>query len=449
MKLRSFLDSQSGFRYIIERLSLSSSYSRQVLMDTPFTSTLKDIKAEYENLTTFYRQFVEKGKFNFTILGIKDKLSLVRDIRGSVLRLERGVTLDDVELFEIKSLALISEDVKHIFKETGLNVEYLNLCDLSSVLNILDPEGHRISSFYVYESYSEELSQIRKEIKSAESFNEELHYRASLIEEKVRKELCSSLIAYVKTIRESLSALANLDIIIAKSLQIKDLNLTFPEISKKELFYTGLFNPEVSDNISKDGREFQKIDITIGNSKPVLITGANMGGKSVTLKTLALSQLLFHFSFGIPATATSISAVNEVFLISGDYQDISKGLSSFASEMIKIDEVIRAFNSGKRILALIDEPAGTTNPSEGTALVSALLNRLSDKESFIVITTHYNIDNSDCKRLRVKGYCDGKMDYSLVAAEGSEAPREAIKIARSLNIDESWINEAELIVNQR
>jgi len=449
MKLRSFLDSQSGFRYIIERLSLSSSYSRQVLMDTPFTCTVKDIKAEYENLITFYGQFVEKGKFNFTILGIKDKLSLVRDIRGSVLRLERGVTLDDVELFEIKSLALISEDVKHIFKETGLNVEYLNLCDLSSVLNILDPEGHRISSFYVYESYSEELSQIRKEIKSAESFNEELHYRASLIEEKVRKELCCKLMAYVITIRESLSALANLDIIVAKSLQVKELELTFPEISKKELSYTGLFNPEVSDNISKDGREFQKIDIAIGNSKPVLITGANMGGKSVTLKTLALSQLLFHFSFGIPATSASISAVNEVFLISGDYQDISKGLSSFASEMIKIDEVIKAFNSGRRILALIDEPAGTTNPSEGTALVSALLNRLSDKESFIVITTHYNIDNSDCKRLRVKGYCEEKMDYSLVAAEGKEAPREAIKIARSLNIDESWINEAELIVNQR
>lgn len=449
MKLRSFLDSQSGFRYIIERLSLSSSYSRQVLMDTPFTSTVKDIKAEYENLINFYRQFVEKGKFHFTILGIKDKVSLVRDIRGSILRLERGVILDDVELFEIKSLALISEDVKHIFKETGINIEYLNLCDLSSVLNILDPEGHRISSFYVYESYSEELSQIRKEIKSAESFNEELHYRASLIEEKVRKELCCKLMAYVTTIRESLSALANLDIIIAKSLQVKELELTFPEISKKELSYTGLFNPEVSDNISKDGREFQKIDIAIGNSKPVLITGANMGGKSVTLKTLALSQLLFHFSFGIPAKSASISAVNEVFLISGDYQDISKGLSSFASEMIKIDEVIKAFNSGKRILALIDEPAGTTNPSEGTALVSALLNRLSDKDSFIVITTHYNIDNSDCKRLRVKGYCEEKMDYSLVAAEGNEAPREAIKIARSLNIDESWINEAELIVNQR
>lgn len=449
MKLRSFLDSQSGFRYIIERLSLSSSYSRQVLMDTPFTSTVKDIKAEYENLITFYRQFVEKGKFHFTILGIKDKLSLVRDIRGSVLRLERGVTLDDVELFELKSLALISEDINHIFKETGLNVEYLNLCDLSSVLKILDPEGHRISSFYVYESYSVELSQIRKEIKSAEIFNEELHYKASLIEENVRKELCNKLMADVKNIRDSLSALANLDIIIAKSLQIKELKLTFPEISKKELSFIGLFNPEVSDNISKDGRDFQKINIGIGNYKPVLITGANMGGKSVTLKTLALSQILFHFSFGIPATSASISAVNEVFLISGDYQDISKGLSSFASEMIKIDEVIKALNAGKRILALIDEPAGTTNPLEGTALVSALLNRLSGKESFIIITTHYNIDNAECKRLRVKGYCDGKMDYSLVAAEGKEAPREAIKIARSLNIDESWINEAELIVNQR
>lgn len=449
MKLRSFLDSQSGFRFIVERLSLSSSYSRQVVMDTPFTYTIKDIKAGYADLTMFYRQFIEKGRFHFTILAIKDKLSLVRDIKGSVLRLERGVTLDDVELFEIKSLALISEDIKCIFKETGLNIEYLNLCDLSSVLNILDPEGHRISSFYVYESYSEELCQIRREIKSAESFNEELHYKASLIEEKVRKELCSKLMPYVNTIRESLSALTNLDIIIAKSVQIKELGLTFPEISKKELSYTGLFNPEVSDNISKDGREFQRIDINIGNYNPVLITGANMGGKSVTLKTLALSQLLFHFSFGIPAISASISAINEVFLISGDYQDISKGLSSFASEMIKIDEVIKTLNTGKRILALIDEPAGTTNPLEGTALVSALLNRLSDKESFIVITTHYNIDNAECKRLRVKGYCDGKMDYSLVAAEGNEAPREAIKIARSLNIDESWINEAELIVNQR
>lgn len=449
MKLKAFLDSQSGFRYLIERLSLSSSYSRQVLMDTPFTSTVKEIKAEYEKLTRFYGQFIEKGKFHFTMLSIKDKLSLVRDIRGSISRLERGVTLDDVELFEIKSLALISEDIKYIFDETGLNTEYLNFCDLTSILSILDPDGHRISSFYVYESYSEELSLIRKEIKSAESFNEELHYKASLIEEKVRKDLCEKLITHVATIRESLSVLTNLDITIAKSLQIKELNLSFPEISKKGLCYTGLFNPEVSDNIAKEGKEFQNINISIGSYNPVLITGANMGGKSVTLKTLALSQLLFHFSFGIPATYASISAVNEVYLISGDYQDISKGLSSFASEMIKIDEVIKACNSGKRVLALIDEPAGTTNPLEGTALVAALLNRLSDKDSFIAITTHYNIEGVDCKRLRVKGYCEGFMDYSLVAAEGNEAPREAIKIARSLNIDESWINEAEHLVNQR
>ncbi|MCK9627388.1 MAG: hypothetical protein M0R37_02210 [Bacteroidales bacterium] len=449
MKLRSFLDSQSGFRYIVERLSLSSSYSRQVVMDTPFTSTIKDIKAGYEDLSMFYRQFIEKGKFQFTILAIQEKLSLVKDIRGSISRLERGIILDDVELFEIKSLALVSEDIRHIFIETGLNIEYLNLCDLSSVLDILDPEGNRINSFYVYEAYSEELSRIRKELKSLEVFNEDLHYRASIIEEKVRKELCGRLNVDVKTIRNALSALTNLDIIIAKALQIKELKLTFPVISKKELSYTGLFNPEVSDNISNDGRDFQSIDILVENYKPLLITGANMGGKSVTLKTLALSQLLFHFSFGIPATSASISAVNDVFLISGDYQDISKGLSSFASEMIKIDEVIKVISSGKRVLALIDEPAGTTNPSEGTALVSALLHRLTDKDSFIVITTHYNVDNIDCKRLRVKGYCEGKMDYSLVAAESNEAPREAIKIARSLKIDESWINEAEYIVNQR
>jgi len=449
MKLRSFLDSPSGFRFFVEGLSLSSSYSRQVLMETPFTSTLKEIKSNYVSVKEFYRQFINEGKFQYTIRNIQERLGNIRDIRGSLSRLERELILDDVELFEIKSLALISEEIKHILKETALNIEYLSFYDLSSVVGILDPEGHRISSFHVYDIYSEELANVRKGLRGADNYNEELYYKASIIEESVRRSLCDRLRPHVGILRDSLSMLADLDIIIGKTIQIKELGLTFPEISKGKYVYKGLFNPEVKEMISKDGKAFQSIDIQIESNNPLLITGANMGGKSITLKTLALSQYLFQFSFGIPAQSASMSAVSGIYLLTGDHQSISKGLSSFAAEMVQIDEIINSYSSGKKILALIDEPASTTNPTEGTALVTSLIKRLSGEESFIVLTTHYNIDNCDCKRLRVKGYINGKMDYSLVQGNNLETPMEAIMIARSLGVDAKWINEAEILVNQK
>ena len=449
MKLRTFLDSQSSFRFFVERLNISSSHARNVLLDTQFPDTLKEIKSAYQSLKTFYDQFIKEGKFKYTILNVQEKLSEVRDIRGSLSRLEKGNLLDDIELFEIKSISLISEDIKHIFNETGINTEYLHFSDLSPVVEILDPEGNRINSFYVYDAYSEELALIRKELKSKEVFDAELYYKASLIEEKVRERLCADLIKYVELIGDSLKTLANLDIIIAKALQVKELNLCFPDYSKGTINYKALFNPEIEEYLSKEGKVFQPVDISIETQKPLLITGANMGGKSVSLKSLFTAQLLFQFSFGIPAKNASISYVDNLFLITGDNQSISKGLSSFAAEIIAIDSVIKEVVSGKKILALIDEPAGTTNPTEGTALVSSLLKRLSGQCSYVVITTHYNIENSECRRLRVRGYIDGKMDYSLIPVNEIEAPREAVNIARSLNVDDIWINEAELIVNQK
>jgi len=449
MKLRSILDSPCGLRFFVEKLQISSSYSRQVLLDTPFTSTIKEIKENYSKLQLFYKQFISEDNFCYTIKNIQEKIAALRDIRGTLTRLEREIVLDDVELFEIKSLSLLNEEIRHIFKETCLNVGYLNFYDLSSVVTILDPEGHKINSFYVYEIYSEELRDIRKRLKKDEPYNEELYYESSLIEEKVRKELCNKLHPFLDSLKNTLGILADLDIIIAKSLQIKELDLVFPTISKGKNIYKGLFNPEVKELISKENRDFQNIDIVIDGYKPLLITGANMGGKSITLKTLALSQYLFQFSFGIPANNAEISSVSEILLLTGDHQSITKGLSSFAAEMVKIDTIIKSYRSGKRILALIDEPAGTTNPSEGTALVTALLKILTGMESMAVLTTHYNIDMQECNRLRVKGYNNGVMDYSLIPGNNMDVPKEALKIARSLGVDEKWINEAENLVNQK
>jgi dsDNA-specific endonuclease/ATPase MutS2 len=96
----------------------------------------------------------------------------------------------------------------------------------------------------------------------------------------------------------------------------------------------------------------------------------------------------------------------------------------------------------KRLLALIDEPARTTNPTEGTALVTALLKVLTGSGVSLVMTTHYDIEPGEARCLRVKGFENGEMDYRLVEVQDGEVPHEALNIAQSLGIDSEWIGIA-------
>jgi dsDNA-specific endonuclease/ATPase MutS2 len=137
----------------------------------------------------------------------------------------------------------------------------------------------------------------------------------------------------------------------------------------------------------------------------------------------------------------------------GDEQDEKTGLSSFAAEMQRIDRAIAAAETGKRVLLLVDEPARTTNPVEGTALVSALLERLSDKPGLaLVMTTHYTVEHAG-QCWRVQGLLPGtkgrKMDYRLVRTASHEVPHEALNIARELGIDARWIELADTIMKKQ
>ena len=237
----------------------------------------------------------------------------------------------------------------------------------------------------------------------------------------------------------ALRNLSILDILIAKAAQMKKLGLCFPVIVEEgETFYNGMFNPAVKELLKGQGREYMPVDICF-EGEPVTIIGANMGGKSVVLKCLALNQLLAQFGFGVAAHDCCVSLVEEVILCIGDEQSIVRGVSSFAGEILAINEVIGKIREGKCILALIDEPARTTNPVEGTALVEGLLEVVGNVKGGFVLTTHYNILNDKVKRYRVRGLRDGAMDYTLEETHSGDVPHEAVAIAESLGIDSQWI----------
>ena len=438
MQLKKIVDSPCGIRYMLDQLDLQSGYARRWLLDRGMMTSADEILAESDRLHRFlaYVESLEPTHLHTLLF----KLQGLKDIRTTIKNLSQRATLDDIELFEVKHLAILSTDVFHLLRAADMH-EVVCMPDLEEVISILDPDGMKIATFYVYDSYCAELRELRNKIRLHPE-QEDLLFEANEIEASVRADLCKKLFPYAAVIEQAQAALAQLDVILAKARQIQSIGLTIPGVSiNGTTCYKDLFHPQVKASLANDNRSFQPVDIQFDHT-PTLITGANMGGKTVVLKTLTLCQYLFQFGFGIPASGAEIAVRDEIFFCIGDEQSIERGLSSFAAEMKNIDAVIKASRQQKKILALIDEPARTTNPTEGSALVEALIKVLDGKDMSLVLTTHYDINPGHAHCLRVKGFEDGRMNYTLVEVDGGEVPHEALNIAESLDIDRQWISEA-------
>ena len=204
-----------------------------------------------------------------------------------------------------------------------------------------------------------------------------------------------------------------------------------------------LFNPRLKQHNEATGLRYQPVDISLTDGV-TFITGANMAGKTVLLKSVGLAQLMYQFGFPVPADSCSMQVVDDVVFCIGDEQNEMNGLSSFASEITRISEILYR-SQEEHLLVLIDEPARTTNPIEGKALVQSLASIMDKRDSITLITTHYSQLGLDCRRLRVMGFLEDLVDmpltaqninrfidYSLVEDDSDEVPHEALRIAEML-----------------
>ena len=444
MQLKNVIDSHCGVRYMLDELELQSGYARRWLLERKMMTTADEIAAAYALLRQF-DDFV--ARVDVTHLNtLRFRLQGLKDIRTTIQNLRQRATLDDIELFEVKHLAILSTDVARLLVEQGM-ADVVEIPALDEVITILDPDGMKIATFYVYDAYCAELRELRAQMRQQPDRQEELLLQANELELGVRQDLSRQLHPFADAIEQAQVALARIDVLLAQATQLRQLGLCFPTVSTDgTCHYHAMFHPQVMAALQAVKRKFQPVDITFGLN-PTLITGANMGGKTVVLKTLTLCQLLFQFGFAIPAQEASIAVKDEIYFCIGDDQSVERGLSSFAAEMKSIDRVVQASRTDRRILALIDEPARTTNPTEGTALVTALLRLMQDRPVSLVMTTHYDIDPAGARCLRVKGFENGTMDYTLIEVEDGEAPHEALNIAESLGIDPEWLAQARALLN--
>lgn len=252
---------------------------------------------------------------------------------------------------------------------------------------------------------------------------------------------------YQKEIKNNADALTQLDFLSAKSKLAKAMKATEPVLNQDHVIKLRkarhpLINPKkvVPNNIEL-GTSFDTM----------LITGPNTGGKTITLKTLGLLQLMVQAGLFITAEEGSqLTVFNEIYADIGDEQSIEQSLSTFSSHMDQIIKIMK--NVTEDDLVLIDELGAGTDPEEGASLAIAILDDLRGAQAKIAITTHY-------PELKLYGYnrartTNASMEFDLKKLAptyrlriGIPGQSNAFAIAHQLGMNETVVDKARSLMN--
>lgn len=238
-------------------------------------------------------------------------------------------------------------------------------------------------------------------------------------------------------------ALTELDFLQAKAKLAKKMKASEPMISDNhEVLLRQARHPLI------DPEKVVPNDISLGmDFDTMLITGPNTGGKTITLKTLGLIQLMAQSGLFIPTNENSqVGVFGEIYADIGDEQSIEQSLSTFSSHMNDIIYIMKHVN--KNTLVLIDEIGAGTDPEEGASLAIAILDELREHGAKIMVTTHY-------PELKLYGYnrdrtTNASMEFDVknltptyLLQVGIPGYSNAFAITRRLGMNEKVVKKAE------
>lgn len=525
---------ETGLDYVTTGLNLLTPFGSGLIKEQkPFLPGQEELlRAELSRIQEI-KSIAEANEREIGILS--EAFMMLKDNSLSIKRSGSSV-LSVVEIFEIKSLLLLMVRIRDLGGKLKLPEEFIP-DDITGLLDTLDPGGDRLNTFYIYDSFSEKLAELRGEKKNLErevrreqkrkrddirekygitltpkfditvsksdsqsikmideisdlSRSEEDYMSVTFtltpteaaaglvrrmdkltadIEEeelKVRETLSEEIHSWEEVLNENCRRIGRLDIVLAKALFAGKHNCVMPEIVTEHVVeFTDGRHLQVEEIISSKGGRYCPVSISLKDGV-TCITGANMGGKTVSLKLTGMIAILAQYGYFVPARSAKVGLSNFMQILIGDSQSIERGLSSFGSEMEELKEIMD--NSKERSLLLIDEIASGTNPVEGLALTRSIVDYLKKQPYISLITTHFEavtgdeevvnmqvtgLANADFDRLnREIRYANRRerieiigryMDYRLTHVDsGREIPKDALNIAKMLGISKDIIEKA-------
>ncbi|MCZ8090473.1 MAG: DNA mismatch repair protein MutS [Flavobacterium sp.] len=208
---------------------------------------------------------------------------------------------------------------------------------------------------------------------------------------KILKKLTNEIRPFVDLLKQYQEFLSDIDIIAAKAKYARKINAILPTIiEEKRLFFRDAFHPILFlNNLEKKEKTFPQTIELKNESRIIVISGPNAGGKTISLKTVGLLQLMLQCGILIPVHERSETFLFDRILTDiGDNQSIENHLSTYSYRLKNMNYFLKKCNS--KTLFLIDEFGTGSDPELGGALAETFLEEFYHREAFGIITTHYS-----------------------------------------------------------
>ena len=433
-EIKNFLILVEKMDKVLRSISIDSLKLSQL---TPLPHLYEKLDPAGEKLNTFYIY----DEYSQKLKEIRSKKKLTeKNIRSLKKKIKEEIQNKHSIKLNLKDEVIISKSAKE-------KIEELN-----------KDNNLRIAG----ENYLNIIYQIRN---SHEIDNlEEIYQGLSLEEEEeefnIRQNISSEIKKFYNILLENTQVIGETDYLIARSNFAQKTKSVEPKITDQlQITVKGGRNLKLEKTLKEKQIEYVPIDLDL-NKNVVCITGANMGGKTVSLRMIGQIAAMASFGMFVPCEYAKLCLFESIYISVGDDQSIERGLSTFGAEIVNLKEALK--NSSQRCLILIDELAGGTNPKEGYAITKAVVNYLKKKDCITVLTTHYdNVANDEeVQNLQVKGLklpldtdlaeinsidlVQEYMDYRLIEVKySSDIPKDALKIAKMAGIDQEIIKDAE------
>ena len=266
--------------------------------------------------------------------------------------------------------------------------------------------------------------------------------------ERILAELSSEAAAHRENIDLNFRMLVQLDVIFAKA-----------KLAYRMRAWAPIMNDQGKVELRKarhpliDPKTVVPVSVRLGSDfDTMIITGPNTGGKTVTLKTIGLLTLMAECGLHIPAgDGSELSTFDAILADIGDEQSIAQSLSTFSSHMRTIVDVVSECDD--RTLVLFDELGAGTDPAEGAALATAIIEFCRKMGSRVAATTHY----AELKlyAMRTKGVINASCEFDVETLRptyklliGIPGKSNAFAISRKLGLSEEILKEADDLVDK-
>ncbi len=293
----------------------------------------------------------------------------------------------------------------------------------------------------------EETTELNNEIFSLENEESREVYR-------IYRALTAKLSVYAPLLQSYLSINGEFDFIKAKARWAVELNASHPMIyDKAHINLIQAYHPLLLQYNKKSGKPTIPVTLRLDDrNRMLVISGPNAGGKTVTLKTLGLLQLMVQSGLLIPVHPDSeLGIFKQLMIHIGDTQSLEFELSTYSSHLKNMKYFMEHANG--KTLFFIDELGSGSDPNLGGAFAEVIMEELAHKHSFGIVTTHYL--NLKVMANKVSGIINGAMQfdeknllpmYKLIV--GKPGSSYTFSIAERIGLEKRLIEKARKLVDE-